>query len=63
MRKAKGISCYYTYGSMKSRIQNVTPSYTKFENILPDELSHTKIIQELEEAKNDINKIIEEPFK
>lgn len=48
---------------MKSRIQNVTPSYTKFENILPDELSHTKITEELEEAKNEINKIIEEDLR
>jgi hypothetical protein len=48
---------------MKSKIQNVTPSYTKFENILPDELSHTKITEELEEAKNEINSIIEEDLR
>jgi hypothetical protein len=39
---------------MKSTIQNVTSRYTKFENILPDDLSHTQITEELEEAKNKI---------
>jgi hypothetical protein len=48
---------------MKSGIQNVTPRYTKFENILPDELSHTKITEEFEHAKNEINKIIEEDLR
>ena len=48
---------------MKSAIQNVTPRYTKFQNILPDELSHTKINEELEQAKNEINKIIEEDLR
>ena len=48
---------------MKSGIQNVTPRYTKFENILPDELSNTKTTEELEEAKNEINKIIEEDLR
>jgi hypothetical protein len=48
---------------MKSGIQNVTPRYTKFENILPDELSHTEITMELEEAKNEINNIIEEDLR
>jgi hypothetical protein len=48
---------------MKSKIQSVTPIYTKFENILPDELSHTKITEELEEAKNEINKIIEQDLR
>jgi hypothetical protein len=45
---------------VNSRIQNVTPRYTKFESVLPDELSHTQITEELEEAKNEINNIIEE---
>jgi len=48
---------------MKSTIQNVTSKYTKFENILPDELSHTRITEELEEAKNKINEIIEEDLR
>src|SRR5207248_1289513 len=48
---------------MKSKIQNITPTYTKFENILPDELSHTQITEELEEAKNEINNIIEEDLR
>jgi hypothetical protein len=48
---------------MKSGIQNITPRYTKFENILPDELSHSQIPEELEEAKNEINKIIEEDLE
>ncbi len=48
---------------MKSRIQNITPRYTKFESILPDKLSHTKITEELEEAKNEINTIVEEDLR
>ena len=48
---------------MNSRIQKVTPRYTKFENVLPDELSHTQITEELEEAKNEINNIIEEDLR
>jgi hypothetical protein len=48
---------------MKSTIQSVTSRYTKLENILPDELNHTTIIEELEEAKNEINKIIEEDLR
>jgi hypothetical protein len=48
---------------MKSGIQNITRRYTKFQNILPDELSHTKINEELKEAKNEINKIIEEDLR
>jgi hypothetical protein len=48
---------------MKSTIQNVTSRYTKFENILPDDLSHIQITEELEEAKNKINEIIEEDLR
>jgi hypothetical protein len=48
---------------MDSRIQNITPRYTKFENVLPDELSHTQISEELEETKNEINNIIEEDLR
>jgi hypothetical protein len=32
--------------AMKSKIQSVTPRYTKFENILPDELSNVKITED-----------------
>jgi hypothetical protein len=48
---------------VNSRIQKVTPRYTKFENVLPDELNNIQIIQELEEAKNEINNIIEEDLR
>jgi hypothetical protein len=48
---------------MKSRIQNVTPIYTKFENILPDELSHNNIAEELERARYEINNIIKDDLK
>jgi hypothetical protein len=48
---------------MNSKIQNITSTYTKFENILPDELSHIQITEELEEAKNEINDIIEEDLR
>ena len=48
---------------MKSTIQNVTSMYSRFENILQDELSHTRVTDELEEAKNKINNIIEEDLR
>jgi hypothetical protein len=48
---------------MKSTIQSVTSRYTKLENILPDELNHSTIIEELEEAKKKINEIIEEDLR
>ena len=48
---------------MNSRIQNVIQRYAKFENILPDDLACTKISQELEEAKNEINNIVEEDLR
>jgi hypothetical protein len=48
---------------VNSRIQNVTSRYTKFENVLPEELSHTQITEELEDAKNEINNIIEEDLR
>jgi hypothetical protein len=61
--KVKSIFGHHTYGPMKSTIQSVIPRYTKLENILPDELSHTKITEELEEAKNEINNIVEEDLR
>jgi len=48
---------------LNSRIQNVTPRYTKFENILPDEVRYTQITEEFEEAKSEINIITEEDLR
>jgi hypothetical protein len=48
---------------MKSRIQNITPIYTKFENILPYELSHNNIAEELERARYEINSIINDDLR
>jgi hypothetical protein len=45
---------------MFSEIQNTIPYYSKFENILPDELPDIEITEELGRARNEINKIIEE---
>ena len=61
--EAKGISCYHRYDLVNSRIQNLTPRYTKFENALPDEINHTQITEQLEEAKNEINNIIDEDLR
>jgi hypothetical protein len=40
---------------MHSKIQNITP-YSKFENILPDELIYIEITEELGRARNEVNK-------
>jgi hypothetical protein len=48
---------------VNSRIPNVIQRYAKFENILPDDLTRTKITEELEEAKNEINNIVEEDLR
>ena len=48
---------------MFSEIQNTTPYYSKFENILPDELPEIEITEELGRAKNEINKTIEEDLR
>jgi hypothetical protein len=61
--RVKGISCYHRYELVNTRIQNITARYSKFENILPDELTRAKITEELEEAKNEIDKIIEEDLR
>jgi hypothetical protein len=45
---------------MKSRIQSLTPTYTKFKNILPDELICNNIAEELERARDEINSIIKD---
>jgi hypothetical protein len=45
---------------MTSRISSVSPYYSQFENILPDELTQSEIKKELEIAKNELEKIIEE---
>jgi len=48
---------------MHSEIQNITPYYSKFENIHPEELPDTGITEELIRARNEINNIIEEDLK
>lgn len=48
---------------MNSRIQNLTPRYAKFENVLPDKLNYIQITEELEEARNEIDNIIEEDLR
>jgi hypothetical protein len=48
---------------MKSRIQNVTPFYTTFENILPDQLSHNNITEEPERARYEINSVINDDLR
>jgi hypothetical protein len=48
---------------VKSEIQTLIPIYTKFENILPDELSNDNIFKELEWAKHEINSIINDDLK
>jgi predicted transcriptional regulator len=37
--------------------------YSKFENILPYELIHSEITEELGRARNEINKIIDEDLR
>jgi hypothetical protein len=39
------------------------PYYTKFENILPEELIHSEITGELQKAKKEIKNIIEEDLE
>jgi hypothetical protein len=46
-----------------SKIQLIVPYYTKFENILPEELIHSEITKELEKAKKEIKKIVEEDLE
>jgi len=48
---------------MHSKIQNITPYYSKFENILPDELIYIEVTEELGRARNEVNKIIEEDLR
>jgi hypothetical protein len=48
---------------MKSRIQNLTPIYSKFQNILPDELGNNNITEELEGARNEINSMINDDLR
>lgn len=45
---------------MKSRILSLSPSYSKFENILPDELIQTQLKEELEIARDELKRIIKE---
>ena len=46
---------------MHSKIQNTY--YSKFENILPDELIYIEITEEFGRARNEVNKIIEEDLR
>ena len=48
---------------MHSEIQRITPYYSKFENILPEELAEVEITEVLGRARNELNKIIEEDLK
>ena len=48
---------------MKSEMQTLIAIYTKFENILPDELSNDNISKELEMAKHEINNMINDDLK
>ena len=48
---------------MKSRILSLSPSYSKFENILPDELIQTHLEEELELARDELKEIIKEDQK
>jgi|SRR5918996_157833 hypothetical protein len=48
---------------MHSEIQSVIPYYSKFENILPEELPEVEITEVLDRARNELNKIIEEDLK
>jgi hypothetical protein len=45
---------------MKSRIQSITPYYSKFESVMPDELTQTDVKNEFQTAKSELNKIINE---
>jgi hypothetical protein len=45
---------------MKSRILSLSPSFSKFENILPDELIQTQLKEELEITRDELKKIIKE---
>jgi hypothetical protein len=48
---------------MHSEIQRIIPYYSKFENILPEELAEVEITEVLGRARNELNKIIEEDLK
>ena len=48
---------------MDSKIQTIASYYSKFENILPYELIHSEITEELGRARNEINKIIDEDLR
>jgi hypothetical protein len=48
---------------MHSEIQSITPYYSKFENILPEELPEFEITEGLGRGSDKLNKIIEEDLK
>jgi hypothetical protein len=47
-----------TLATAASPIATIIAIYAKFQNILPDELSHNNIAEELERVRNEINSII-----
>ena len=48
---------------MHLEIQNIIPYFSKFENIVPDELIDIEMAEELGRARNEINKITEEDLR
>lgn len=57
------MACYTIFQLMDSKIRIITPSYTKFENILLDELIESEITDELAKTKNEINMIVDEDLR
>jgi hypothetical protein len=63
-RSSKKVYLYhFLHTIMDSKIQTIAPYYSKFENILPYELTHSEITEELGRARNEINKIIDEDLR
>lgn len=54
---------HFLHTIMDSKIQTIAPHYSKFENILPYELIHSEITEELGRARNEINKIMDEDLR
>jgi hypothetical protein len=64
VRSSKKVYLYhFSHTIMDSKIQTIAPYYSKFENILPYELIHSEITEELCRARNEINKIIDEDLR
>ncbi|MGA9168021.1 MAG: hypothetical protein WB053_11645 [Nitrososphaeraceae archaeon] len=63
-RSSKKVYLYhFLHTIMDSKIQTIASYYSKFENILPYELIHSEITEELGRARNEINKIIDEDLR